>query len=249
MKLAKYYQKGRYQKDATLERRRYYQNLVGLLKKELLKFRPQTILDAGCGDGLLAEVLKDLTGAKIFGVDISQRGLQLAQKRGIVIKKFDLNSGIPFTDGRFDLIIANQVIEHLLDPDSFLKECKRVLHRKGHLILTTPNLAAWYNRFLFLLGIYPVFLEASTRDKLVGAGFLRKFAKEKQPAGHLRVFTLAAIKDLLKMNNFKPKKILGLTKDFHFGVLTTAIYRLLDKIFANFPSLSSDLLVIAEKRS
>lgn len=249
METAEYYQKGRYQKGVSLERRRYLQNLVDLLKKELLDFSPRVILDAGCGDGLLAELLKNLTGAKVYGVDISKKGLELTKKRGIIVKECDLNRGIPFTDGSFDLVISNQVIEHLLNPDFFLGECERVLSRKGHLILTTPNLAAWYNRLLLLFGIYPVFLEASARNKLAGTKFLRKFAESKQGVGHVRVLTLAAVKDLLEMNNFKLKKVLGLTRDFHLGLLAKTIYRLLDKTFANFPSLSSDLLVVAEKES
>lgn len=236
-------------RGVSLERRRYLHNVVDLLKEELLNLSPRVILDAGCGDGLLAELLKKrLTGAKIYGVDISKKGLELAKKRGVVVKKFDLNLGIPHTDKSFDLVIANQVIEHLLDPDFFLRECERVLCPEGHLILTTPNLAAWYNRLLFLFGIYPVFLEASTKNKLVGTKFLRKFAESKEPLGHIRVLTLAAVRDLLEMNNFKLKRVLGLTRDFHFGPLTKVIYRLLDRTFVNFPSLSSDLLVIAEKR-
>lgn len=249
MDIAEYYQKGRYQKSVSSERRKYLQNLVDLLKEELLNFNPQIILDTGCGDGLLAELLKNLTGAKVYGVDISKKGLELVQKRGIVVKKFDLNYGIPFSDDFFDLIISNQVIEHLLDPDFFLKECERVLCLGGHLILTTPNLAAWYNRLLLLFGIYPIFLEASNRNKLPGTKFLRKFAESKQPVGHIKVLTLGAVKDLLEMNNFKLKRVSGLVRDFHLGLLIKVIYRLLDKTFANFPSLSSDLLIIAEKKS
>lgn len=249
MEIEEYYQKGRYQKGVSLERRRYLQNLVDLLRKELPNFNPRVILDAGCGDGLLAKLMKNLTGAEVYGVDISKKGLELTKRRGVIVKECDLNRGIPFTDESFDLVISHQVIEHLLNPDFFLRECERVLCRKGHLILTTPNLAAWYNRLLLLFGIYPVFLEASTRDKLVGTKFLRRIAHSKQGVGHLRVLNLSALKDLLALNNFRLKKVLGLTRDFRLCLLMKAVYLFLDRIFANFPSLSSDLLVIAEKKS
>lgn len=247
MKIMEYYQKGRYQKKISLERKKYLRNLVDLLKEDLLNFNPQTVLDAGCGDGLLTGLLKEVTGAKVYGVDISKKGLELTKKRGVIVREGDLNSRVPFPDKSFDLLVSNQVIEHLTNPDYFLKECGRVLCRRGHLILTTPNLAAWYNRFLFLFGVYPIFLEASTENKLAGTKFLRKVAKSKQGVGHLRVLNLAALRDLLIMNNFKIKKTLGLTRNFHLGWPAKVAYQLLDKVFSFMPDLSSDLLVIAER--
>jgi 2-polyprenyl-3-methyl-5-hydroxy-6-metoxy-1,4-benzoquinol methylase len=66
---------------------------------------------------------------KIIGVDI-QRGAEI---------EADLNKKTPFKKNSITNIIAADVIEHLLKPFEFLKECHRILKPKGKLILTTPN--------------------------------------------------------------------------------------------------------------
>ena len=53
------------------------------------------------------------------------------------------------------------MIEHLYNPDHMLEECRRVLKPGGLLIISTPNLQAWYNRILFLFGVQPIFYEVS----------------------------------------------------------------------------------------
>jgi len=61
------------------------------------------------------------------------------------------------------IVIMSELIEHLVDPDATLDEALRVLVPGGTLLLSTPNLAAWYNRALLLFGVQPVFTEVSLR--------------------------------------------------------------------------------------
>jgi SAM-dependent methyltransferase len=77
-------------------------------------------------------------GYKCWGVEISE-AYKMAQKRGIKCVKHDVSKGIPFSDEFFDVVWAEEVIEHLHDTDFFLKEVYRVLRRGGVLILSTPN--------------------------------------------------------------------------------------------------------------
>ena len=60
-------------------------------------------------------------------------------------------------------MIMSELIEHLVDTDSAVDEVRRVLRPGGVLLLSTPNLAAWFNRGLVGLGIQPVFSEVSLR--------------------------------------------------------------------------------------
>jgi 2-polyprenyl-3-methyl-5-hydroxy-6-metoxy-1,4-benzoquinol methylase len=136
------------------------------------------------------------------------------------------------------------LVEHLFNTDKFFEESQRVLKKNGYLIITTPNLCAWFNRIFMLFGIQPLFLEPSTKSKLIGAGPLKRFKKESQPVGHVRILTINAIKDLLKENGFELKDIKGAVYDQGLPEILLPI----DKIFAFFPSLASILVVIAQKK-
>lgn len=202
------------------------------------------ILDAGCGGGIFGRLLERELGPCIFGVDITKEALKLAKKRGLKVKKGDLEKRVPFEDEFFDLVVCRQVIEHLFNPDSALDEFYRVLKKGGFLFITTPNLAAWFNRFLLLLSIQPFFLETSTVDKTVGLRFTRKLTPNRQPIGHLRVYTPGALKDILELHKFKFERLTSLTVSYFPWYIA-----LIDRFFAYFPSLGSELVVWAIKTS
>ena len=140
----------------------------------IVSYTPQKVLDVGCGDGGLIAYLQEKMGFQGYGVDISRKGTALAIRRGIESKVADIEEGIPFSNNMFDLIIANEIIEHLRNPDYFLEEVRRILRKGGMLLIGTPNLSVWFNRIIFPLGIYPVYLEASTQFRKIGMGFFNK---------------------------------------------------------------------------
>ena len=99
------------------------------------------ILDAGCGNGVLAgTLLKE--GFRVTGIDVSQTGIDLC-RRAYPDGVFHLAS---VSDDRFvdlvgtgyDIIISAEVIEHLYSPAAFLKNCRQALSDGGSLIITTP---------------------------------------------------------------------------------------------------------------
>lgn len=199
------------------------------------------VLDLGCGNGELSKKIKELTGAEVYGVDFYPERYNLAIEKGINVKDFDLNKGIPFEDSFFDMVFAGEIIEHVFNPDFFLREINRVLKKGGILVLTTPNLAAWHNRILLLFGIMPYGMEASSENAKIGFGFLKK-VKNQEPAGHLRVFTLNALKELLDFHGFKTEEVKGGPTDYFPNPI-----RLLEKFFCFFPSLSSKIILRAKK--
>jgi 2-polyprenyl-3-methyl-5-hydroxy-6-metoxy-1,4-benzoquinol methylase len=68
----------------------------------------------------------------------------------------DLNcEAVPEPDESFDLVIASEVIEHLIMPDRVLEEFTRVLRPGGHVLLTVPNVAFWRFRVQALSGQVP----------------------------------------------------------------------------------------------
>jgi SAM-dependent methyltransferase len=203
------------------------------------------ILDLGCGNGLfLAELDRraDLSarGWELHGVDYSPAVLADARRRPYTFDQCNLEEGIPYPGNSFDVVTAGEVIEHVYDPDRLLREAHRVLHPGGWLLLTTPNLQAWYNRALFAAGIQPLFYETSTKSTKIGAGAITRLKRGSVPVGHLRVFNRRALIDLLVSEGFRPVALRGAV----FEALPEAIQRV-DRLFNRRPSLASNLVVLA----
>lgn len=130
-----------------------------------------------------------------------------------------------------------------VDPDKMILQAKRVLKKNGKLIIWTPNLAAWFNRLIILFGMQPFFTEVSTKDKTVGMHYLSAFNPMKNPIGHIRVFTLPALEDILKLHGFK---ITYITGSLFLSLPKPLLF--FDKLFSYFPSLASTIAVVAEKQ-
>lgn len=107
------------------------------------KFMPQpakTILDIGCGSAWVAKAF--LPQAKIvYSLDASEKNPSEALKRypsehhyGVAGDAFAL----PFADNSFDAVIAAEIIEHVVDPASFVAEAVRVIKPGGRVIISTP---------------------------------------------------------------------------------------------------------------
>jgi SAM-dependent methyltransferase len=78
-----------------------------------------------------------------------------AYTRGLAAVRCDANKPLPFRDGTFDVVTALDVIEHIVETNTFVNELYRIVAPGGYLILDTPNLASWHNIFALVLGIQP----------------------------------------------------------------------------------------------
>lgn len=114
--------------------------IYGMATSAIMRFKPDAdaILDFGSGAGKFAGCLRQLfPRSEIWGADIMDRpeGIppDISWQRG------DLNHRLPIEDGRFDLISAIEVIEHLENPRHVLRELFRLLRPGGIALLTTPN--------------------------------------------------------------------------------------------------------------
>jgi len=196
------------------------------------------ILDVACGTGMLGKILSD----NVYGFDLSQEAVEIAKKNGINVQLGDVERKWNFPDNYFDTVIASHIIEHMVNPDHLLLEAKRVLKKDGLLIIATPNLAAWFNRILLLLGYQPFFTEVSTLDKTLGLKFTRKFTNLRNPLGHLRLFTCRSLKDILELHGFEITKISG-AEFLAFPPLLLFI----DKMFTHLTPFASNIIVVAKK--
>jgi SAM-dependent methyltransferase len=203
--------------------------------------RPLTAVDIGCGDGTCTKVALTVCGmlsespVRIVGMDWSEAALKQAKERGVPVARASADDGgLPLADSTMDVVIMSELVEHLVDPDGTLDEAWRVLRPGGTLLLSTPNLAAWYNRALLAVGVQPIFTEVSLRGIYGRPGH--------EVVGHLRVFTRRALKGLLEAMGFVAIEIKG--APYHD---VPDPFKPLDRLLCRAPSLASNLLASARK--
>jgi len=114
------------------------QHIASLNKNNKLK-----ILELGCGDGYsTCMIAKAFPSAEVLGTDISKKFIKYA-KSNFKLKNLDYkvedSTRLSFKDSRFDIITSQDVIEHVPDIESFLKESDRVLKKQGLIIIISPN--------------------------------------------------------------------------------------------------------------
>ncbi len=116
-----------------------------------------TLLDVGCWDGALSERCGSALGAgRMLGVEVYEGPAVEAEGRGLEVARIDLEAGrLPWPDDSVDVVVCNQVLEHLKNVWLPMTEMHRVLRPDGHAVLSVPNLASLHNRALLALGRQP----------------------------------------------------------------------------------------------
>jgi 2-polyprenyl-3-methyl-5-hydroxy-6-metoxy-1,4-benzoquinol methylase len=162
------------------------------------------VLDYGGGIGFYSYAFTKL-GYEVTLVDKDEEALNYAKKKFPNIYQIkNLDDLDPFTD-KYDLIYCNQVIEHVTDPDQFLKSLKTLLNYKGTIILTTPNQMSkeYLVRFDWLI---EYLLKTSGLNVLKFIKSFLEFIKTPwiccDPPRHLFSFNLENFQILLHRNNF-----------------------------------------------
>jgi len=122
-------------------KRRYVVQRLLLSRHLVLQGEVQKLLDVGCGDGILLSLIGD--DVEKHGVDILAHIPESSDRANYL--RHDVSSGLPYPDGTFDVVHSSELIEHLLDTEFFLCECRRVLKPGGKLVVSTPNLHYWRN--------------------------------------------------------------------------------------------------------
>jgi ubiquinone/menaquinone biosynthesis C-methylase UbiE len=106
------------------------------------------ILDIGYGEGALLSIA-ERNGWKCYGVELSPQSLRYGSDQGWTVTSNTLTDS-RFDAETFDIVTMIEFIEHVPEPDSFLKETKRLLRPGGILYLTTPNAKSINKRWLGL---------------------------------------------------------------------------------------------------
>jgi methionine biosynthesis protein MetW len=113
------------------------------------------VLDVGCNDGSLMEILKKNKNVDIRGIEISKEKVQTCISKGLTViegdAEFDLKQ---FPDKSFDYVVLGQTLQAFINPEIVIKELLRVGNKA---IVTIPNFGHWKVRLSLLAkGTMPV---------------------------------------------------------------------------------------------
>jgi ubiquinone/menaquinone biosynthesis C-methylase UbiE len=136
---------------------------------------PASVLDVGCGEGVLTEQWADrIAPGRIMGIDLEDPKLAAEwttrQRPNLTFAPMEVER-LQFGDGEFDLVAATEVLEHVSDPDRALAEMARVARR--HLLVSVPHEPLWRalnmarGAYLSALGNTPGHLNHWTRRAFV----------------------------------------------------------------------------------
>ena len=116
----------------------------GALEELFLKASPTSLLDVGCGEGVLTHKWAQRIDGRVVGIDLDDpqlhdewKGRQAPNLEYMVMKAENL----PFGDREFDVATAIEVLEHVPDPEHTVSEMARVA--SGHLLVSVPREPLW----------------------------------------------------------------------------------------------------------
>ena len=185
-------------------------------KRNIIQSLPskvEKLLDLGCDDGAwTSQLTRQSQAEETVGVDIVQERLDQAHKKGVVTINADLSENIPLPSNEFDLIHANQVIEHVPDIDCFAAEIFRLLRPDGRVILSTENTSSWHNIFASIFG-WQIFSSTNVSVKKLGIG--NPWALHRGEQDHLQtwthkvIFSYRGLKEFCEVHGFRVIRIRG----------------------------------------
>jgi SAM-dependent methyltransferase len=181
----------------------------GAILRSLPRGSGDSLLDLGTHRGDFTERLAGHVGAeRVAGVELIERHAAVARSRGIDVSVADLDEGIPFPSESFDVIHANQVIEHVRRTDVLLREMRRVIRPGGLVCISTNNLASWHNVISLGLGMQPMPMHVS--DEIIVGNPLNpenRWGHRDLGRTHLRLFTARALSELAAYHGLATEQI------------------------------------------
>jgi 2-polyprenyl-3-methyl-5-hydroxy-6-metoxy-1,4-benzoquinol methylase len=185
---------------------RYYANV----RRDMVSFLPDRysrVLEVGCGEGAFCDLLAP--GCEVWGVEPELKSAAVAAQRmhKVLAVRFD-DAAPELPLHYFDLVVCNDVIEHLEEPERCLRSIREVLVPGGHVVASIPNVRHWEV-------LWQLLVEKDWR--YVSSGVLDRT--------HLRFFTERSIRRLFVQTGYEVVQLAGINDVFHpvrRAVLATA---------------------------
>ncbi|MCK5360381.1 MAG: class I SAM-dependent methyltransferase [Gammaproteobacteria bacterium] len=162
--------------------------------------KAEKVLELGCGEGVTLKHLKETGMARwVCGVDFHNESLEKAKINGVdKVLNRDLNNfDVSTIEEKFDVILCMDVLEHIVDPWSIVKNLKELLTDKGVIIASIPNVQNIRVVVPLIFGKW-IYKDCGILDR-----------------GHLRFFTRGTAIDLIQQGGFEIVEIVSL-KERHW---------------------------------
>jgi 2-polyprenyl-3-methyl-5-hydroxy-6-metoxy-1,4-benzoquinol methylase len=179
------------EQNITSEFHRRRTKLTVDLVREAVSLRQNTpqILDLGCGQGHITEnIRQSLKGAEITGLDYSISAIEYATEH---FPQIDFAVGdaydSPYATGYFDVVVCNNLWEHVPDPLFLLSRIRRIIKPGGYIIVSTPSRYRVGNMVRILRGKPVVFMSRH----------------------HVTEYTVGQVKEQLRYGGFEVRRILS----------------------------------------
>lgn len=207
--------------DATARRakqgmQRLYEAGTAEYRRQLLDALPQdpdaTLLDVGCDDGEWTEEVRRRIGTapeNVSGIEVVEERADRARARGYEVRPGDLEARWPYEDERFDVVHANQVIEHVKRLDHFVLEARRVLRPGGVAVVCTENLASWHNIGALAVGFMPFSLTNVSDTGPIGNPYAlhQGEAPQNEAWQHVHVVTTVGLQHIWAVHGFTVERV------------------------------------------
>ncbi|MCB0163629.1 MAG: class I SAM-dependent methyltransferase [Anaerolineae bacterium] len=175
----------------------------GQVRDDIWPYLPRQanhVLEVGCGRGLTGRVIQSQLGCRVTGVELNPVVAQEAKQHLWQVIVGDIQT-VSLEQNTYDAVVATELFEHLVEPELFLDNMKRVLKPGGRIILSVPN-----------VGHYAV-----VKDLIAGRW-------DYVPIGllcytHVRFFTRATLEDWLVRTGFSTYKIIPQLTEIPDGFL------------------------------
>lgn len=212
--------------------------------RPLTQDRIEKILDLGCGFGGVGKTVgAHLNAHEVHGIDIDAEALEEARQKGLITHQVDVGrEPLPFSDGYFDLVTCFGMLDYLPLLDHPIREVFRVLDRGGRVLVSLPNLAAWHNRVMLLMGYQLRDVEVSCQT-LCG---VHPRYRGQSPSGHIHTVTPRALSELMNYYGFETVGVFGCRSPTGAGPIGLPV-RFVDWLLSFTTSLARRFLYLGRK--
>ncbi|MCH8853186.1 MAG: methyltransferase domain-containing protein [Planctomycetes bacterium] len=193
------------------------------------------VLDVGCGEGHITEEIRRVDGVRLVcGLDYSLSAIATAARGSPDIEYCVADAHqLSYSDEFFDVVVCNNLWEHVADPLALLREVGRVVKPRGHVIISTPSRFRFGNILNVLRGRPP----------------------ELMSRHHITEYTVGQVREQLTSGGFDLVNISSpVIRPKADGVMSFIAYRVLKPILATYlrrieseHSLESTVFFVARK--